>query len=206
MVAAADDCADKALDQLGERCDVCRDFEHGFRKAYRDVALGGDGRTPAVPPKKFWQAAHRTEEGHDRARAWFHGYECGAEHAQNDGLQPYRRLATPDDVGPGYERLPTASAAPVASPSDRAYPVVNQVDHRPVDRFHRGPQGGGPLEFGPPQDRTPPAEFIPPSVHNPDREVETYSRPAPSTIDPDRPIDGLIPPSTSPGPRFTRPE
>lgn len=149
MIAAADECADRALDKLEERRDICRDFECGFRTAYRDVALGGDGRVPAVPPKKFWQAASRTEEGHARADAWFRGYECGAEHALNDGQQPYRRIATPDDVGPGYERLPSEYASPrysepLMEPAPAMHPTPSASPgpwSSPAPSTARGPNG-----------------------------------------------------------------
>ncbi len=96
VISAADDCACEALDQVErQQGKVCREFCCGFRKGYQDVALGGDGRVPAVPPKSYWQASARTERGHYRAARWFEGYELGARYALNDGQQPYRRIATP---------------------------------------------------------------------------------------------------------------
>lgn len=96
VIEAADECACDALsDHERRNGKVCRDFCCGFRCGYRTVALGGDARVPAVPPKCYWQASERTEGGHDRAGRWFEGYELGARNAQHDGQQPYRRIATP---------------------------------------------------------------------------------------------------------------
>lgn len=53
-------------------------FSDGFEQAYIDIAQGGSGVTPAVPPERYWSAPYRTAEGHAAASDWFDGYATGA--------------------------------------------------------------------------------------------------------------------------------
>lgn len=57
------------------------DFKDGYRRAFVDVALGGAGELPAVPPERYWSSCYRTAAGHQRAQAWYAGYVAGAARA-----------------------------------------------------------------------------------------------------------------------------
>lgn len=69
------------------------DFKEGFEQAYVDIAEGGTGVTPAVPPARYWSFRYRTPYGHARAQEWFNGYEMGANLANADGLK-FNSIAT----------------------------------------------------------------------------------------------------------------
>ncbi|MBX3443090.1 MAG: hypothetical protein KF774_11850 [Planctomyces sp.] len=60
---------------------VSGDFASGYQQAYVDVALGGSGVTPAVPPRSYWGMADRSAAGHRRVQDWFDGYGAGADEA-----------------------------------------------------------------------------------------------------------------------------
>lgn len=55
------------------------DFKNGFEQAFVDVAMGASGEVPALAPRHYWDQAHRTNEGHAEAQAWFEGYRSGSQ-------------------------------------------------------------------------------------------------------------------------------
>lgn len=62
-----------------------RAFGQGFRDGYRDVAGGGSGCPPPVPPRKYWTWKYQTAEGQCKVAAWFEGYSHGARAAEEHG-------------------------------------------------------------------------------------------------------------------------
>jgi hypothetical protein len=73
----------------GESCH----FRNGFTQAYVDVAQGGDGAVPPVPPERYWKGCRRDARGHEQAMEWFDGYAAGAESACSSPQQPYNTVA-----------------------------------------------------------------------------------------------------------------
>lgn len=130
MVArsAAKQCARRALRELddGHDFEYESDFEDGFRRAYVDVATGGSGTVPPVPPEKYWKASYRSAEGHAQADAWFAGYRAGAQSARSDGLDAYNTIP--------------ASAASYAVDDCKHGPEV------PIHDTWSTPHGGVPVE------------------------------------------------------------
>ncbi|QDT57196.1 hypothetical protein Pan44_52630 [Caulifigura coniformis] len=63
------------------QCDFSSDYAYGFEQAFVDVAQGGWGVTPAVPPRRYWGLCYRTESGKQQACDWLAGYTAGAERA-----------------------------------------------------------------------------------------------------------------------------
>jgi hypothetical protein len=47
------------------------DFGEGFRAGYLDVAGGGDGCVPVLPPRKYWSWRYQSPEGQAKTNAWF---------------------------------------------------------------------------------------------------------------------------------------
>ena len=67
------------------------EFGAGFRDGFVDyVYAGGDGAPPPLPPRKFWNVAHRNPAGHAASHDWFAGYRQGAAAARDGG---YRQQA-----------------------------------------------------------------------------------------------------------------
>src|SRR5262245_59264262 len=50
------------------------DFGEGFRSGYLDVAGGGDGCVPVLPPRRYWSWRYQSPEGQAKTNAWFEGY------------------------------------------------------------------------------------------------------------------------------------
>lgn len=91
-----------ALSDMESECGVSCDFRRGFEQAFRDVALGSDGRVPAFPPAPYWKDGARSPEGHARAQEWFAGYATGAEIAvARRGVSNYVYTAGVPDCQPG---------------------------------------------------------------------------------------------------------
>lgn len=64
------------------QCDYSSDFVYGYEQAFIDVAQGGWGMTPAVPPRRYWGICYRTAAGKQLACDWLAGYSAGAERAR----------------------------------------------------------------------------------------------------------------------------
>ncbi len=80
----------RALNALG-RCHphAESEFKYGFVQAYVDVALGGDGRIPPIPPERFWKSCNRHPDGYCEASHWFAGYAAGSQRALGSCWKAY---------------------------------------------------------------------------------------------------------------------
>jgi hypothetical protein len=67
-------------------------FGQGFRDGYADVAGGGSGCVPALPPRSFWTWKYQTGEGQAKVAAWFAGYPYGARAAHEDGAGNFQQI------------------------------------------------------------------------------------------------------------------
>lgn len=68
------------------------DFRRGFLAGYRDVASGGEGTPPILPPHHYVSVIRRGRLGEDAAMAWFEGFQYGAAAAIRDGAHHYNFL------------------------------------------------------------------------------------------------------------------
>lgn len=68
------------------------DFGEGFRAGYRNVAAGGDGCPPPLPPRNYWNWKHQSPEGQAKIAAWFSGYPYGAAAAEQEGAGNWREI------------------------------------------------------------------------------------------------------------------
>lgn len=79
----------KAWKHVRKHCDNIDEpwhFGHGFKKGYYDVALGGNGCPPALPPRRYWSVWYQSNQGHYKQHRWFDGYEYGALAAEKAGI------------------------------------------------------------------------------------------------------------------------
>ena len=60
------------------------DYAQGFEEGYYDVASGGDGCPPALPPQKYWRATYNSPLGQEHVKAWTQGVRDGAAAAKAD--------------------------------------------------------------------------------------------------------------------------
>ncbi len=94
------------------------DFQDGYRRAFVDVALGGDGQVPSVPPERYWSTCYRTAVGHQLAQDWFAGYVCGAGRALSLYRYQFNEVATSGMTGlEETAHLDTSWQVPAGPPS-----------------------------------------------------------------------------------------
>jgi hypothetical protein len=86
------------------------DFREGYTQAYVDIAEGGAGVVPAVPPERYWKSKNRSAEGYARAEDWFAGYRTGVEMAEAEGLSQFNAIPTSAHYG-GDEYSSSAEGA-----------------------------------------------------------------------------------------------
>lgn len=114
-----------------------RHFKAGFIAGYYDVASGGDGCPPILPPKKYWAACYQSPAGHEKIRLWFNGFSEGVMVAKLDGVNQWTEI--PISVGneceypeePG-EEVPPAGQAPAPPPAPPAPPAATPTPLEPV--------------------------------------------------------------------------
>ena len=169
---AAIRCANRALKEM--RCrELSTDFCNGFRCAYVDVACGGNGAVPPVPPQCYWQASRRHSEGHMKADQWFAGYEAGAQSALSHPESAFRQEVASSGVASlSPDNRSNAASAPIAEgyPGGvypgapyQAYPPAEQDDPSEVYGYGQplepipspAPYGHGPQPNPVPTEPTP---------------------------------------------------
>lgn len=86
--------AEKSFGRYVEKCGhrPSHDFYAGYVDGFVDVAQGGSGVVPPIPPERYWGAASRTPRGHQRAHEWFAGYSAGADAALSSCCAAYNRV------------------------------------------------------------------------------------------------------------------
>ena len=79
-----------------------REFSHGFRAGYMDVADGGKGCTPSFPPREYWGWKYQSCEGQARVAAWYSGFPHGARAAEEDGIGTWTQIQTSSAIQQQY--------------------------------------------------------------------------------------------------------
>lgn len=70
------------------------DYGKGFREGYRNVAGGGDGCPPTLPPQCYWSVCFQNPIGQAKVQEWFRGFVFGANAAKLDGVAEYSQIMT----------------------------------------------------------------------------------------------------------------
>lgn len=152
-------CCEDAWDRYESQCrrSPSKHFKNGFRDAFYEIADGGDGTVPPVPPKKYWNAYYRSPEGKIYAQQWFNGYRVGSAIALQRGLDRMNEIATSIEAcGCGGRGCPSCTSSFGESdiyPSDITAPPTQTNPG-----FWSTPHGSfNPIrEYGSPQMMTPP--------------------------------------------------
>jgi hypothetical protein len=79
-----------------------KDFARGFKAGYMAVAAGGDGCTPAFPPREYWGWKYQSCEGQARVAAWFSGFPYGAQAAEQDGIGGWTQIQSSKGIQNQY--------------------------------------------------------------------------------------------------------
>lgn len=94
------------------------DFKEGFRAGYTEIAQGGVGCLPTVPPRKYWSWRYQSPDGQARVDAWFAGYPEGVKAAQDEGIGDWSSInvRTAAVTPPTTPIQAKADAAPAIAP------------------------------------------------------------------------------------------
>lgn len=138
------------------------DFGRGFRAGYYDVASGGNGCPPILPPERYWSARYMNTTGRARTEAWFSGFRYGAMVAEQDGVGIFIEL--PTSLPPKEKRhrassseeevVPTEAVPTETAPNDAVPGEETPADAAPMD--------GAPMDPGPAAEPAP-IKTVPPT-------------------------------------------
>lgn len=174
------------LEVVYDHMEFTEDFGRGFREGYYDVAMGGNGCPPVIPPRRYWSVKYASPRGHQQTHAWFEGFRYGAVVAEQDGVgiwvtlptsTPARRSSeqflpelgpTPGVAEEGFdlqETPPPAEEVPATpeTPEEEMPPVpmdeaMPQVPEMPEVPSEIPPAPETPAEAVPPEEPSPPQE------------------------------------------------
>jgi hypothetical protein len=143
------------------------DYASGWRKGYYDVAMGGRGCPPSVPPEKYWGTKYQSSAGHQAIQSWYAGYQNGAIAADRAGANNWHDVPSMpgEHVGPmsmpgGSSGMMIEQGSPVSVPSDEpAAPSVLKAPRSeavPIPRTPADPTAHGSVEF-----EFPPVDVVP---------------------------------------------
>ncbi len=79
-----------------------REFGTGYRAGYHDVASGGNGCPPPLPPRHLWSWKFQTPEGQGKIAAWFAGYPHGAAAAEVDQAGEWMQIPVSSSIETQY--------------------------------------------------------------------------------------------------------
>jgi hypothetical protein len=100
------------------------DFGEGFRAGYRNVAAGGNGCPPPLPPRNYWSWKYQSPEGQAKIAAWFAGYPYGAAAAEQEGAGNWREIPVSyviqQEYSPEYQQglIPRCDGPRFPDPND----------------------------------------------------------------------------------------
>lgn len=183
-------------------------YRAGFTQAYIDVANGGNGELPPVPPPRYWNAHFRSAKGQWRAERWFDGYRAGAAMALVE-MQSLRRITASYDWSIQKPQEPFVSsplgASNVCPPMGRPPVVPTGGFGMPGSQY----QGQPIPSYGPPNQPmapgygTPPGQFGPQRYPPPGNNIQSpppaYGGPGPAGAFPGGPGIGAPPQGFAPG-------
>ena len=77
-------------------------FGEGYQAGYRDVASGGSGCPPVLPPRCYWAWHYQSPEGQAKVAAWFEGYPHGAATAERDNAGGWQEIQVSHQIETQY--------------------------------------------------------------------------------------------------------
>ncbi|HUG70525.1 MAG TPA: hypothetical protein VMM76_22440 [Pirellulaceae bacterium] len=102
-------------------------FGEGFRDGYQDVASGGNGCPPPLPPRSYWTWKYQTPEGQCKVAAWFEGYSHGARAAEEDGAGNFQDIQVSYAIEAQYS--PQFQAGQIHSFAPGEYILPGEILH-----------------------------------------------------------------------------
>ena len=118
------------------------EFGDGFRTGFRDVAAGGNGCPPVVPPRKFWSWRYQSPEGQAKVAAWFEGYPVGAMVAERNQAGEFSDIQVSYSIEAQYSPRFRAGELPGLPPPTYSPETLPQPQSTtPAPHDSPGPEG-----------------------------------------------------------------
>lgn len=95
---------------------VARHYERGWKQGYYDVAKGGEGCAPPLPPEQYFSFKYQCPKGEAAVHTWYRGYQDGAHAAFASGVQQFNYVPSPCVNGAGPQDMPMDANEPVSEP------------------------------------------------------------------------------------------
>jgi hypothetical protein len=115
-------------------------FGAGFRAGYENVAGGGNGCPPPIPPRDYWSWRYQTPEGQAQVAAWFAGFPYGARAAEEDGAGLYQQIQVSSQIerqySPEFNGMMRSADDP--APTGPA-PIMNEPVRAPLPMIQGAP-------------------------------------------------------------------
>jgi hypothetical protein len=92
------------------------DFEAGFRAGYQDIACGGDGYVPAMPPNEYRSFEYQSADGAQCVNAWFEGYPAGVKTARKEDVGTYHNVLISRMINAAVTQSETVQKLPADVP------------------------------------------------------------------------------------------
>ncbi len=64
-----------------------QDYWNGWRAGYYEIASGGQGLLPAIPPRRYWNTTGHPNQRQCQIDEWYRGFTSGVAAADGDGLR-----------------------------------------------------------------------------------------------------------------------
>jgi hypothetical protein len=105
------------------------DFAYGFKSGFMNIASGGNGCPPTLPPDYYWSVCMQSGEGECRVQTWFDGYSAGVLEAETRGIRNRNKIPLSN-----YRKwqLNREVVAPVAMPAGHHGGGVYEVPPAPA--------------------------------------------------------------------------
>lgn len=122
--------AKRAYNLRYKNCDrpYAEHFESGFRAGYTDVAQGGDGFVPALPPAEYRGFEFQSADGAKCVNSWFEGYPEGVAAAKRDKTGNYNDVMISRAISSAVSQENTKAVLP------QDVPVVSSSPNQPGRR------------------------------------------------------------------------
>lgn len=180
-------------------CDrECADyFGAGFRDGYADVARGGTGCPPPLPPRRYWGWRYQNALGQQRVAAWFDGYPAGARAAEEDGVANWSRMQTSYIIDAQYAARMNGGRRGGPLPATGAFPG-EELEEVPAPAADAAPETVVPNTAAP--DAAVPGATLPetpvPAPAEPPAGSSTSAREKPEEVQVLRNLDQAMPVSS----------
>lgn len=103
------------------------DYARGWKAGFRSVLVGGDGRPPVLPPRRYWDPSLFRDCSNAGQQEWLKGFSAGAVAAKSHNKQHF--------VRPFFSSCHSDSCSPTFEAARLTPPPIQHVQTTPAVEF-----------------------------------------------------------------------